>query len=352
MTYYDLINYDKKYDVFKKVINLPQILINIIIDYEKEVKMNVVFKYNKGQQYKSSDKFDISIIYDSKIYNIISNAPITQYIENHKEIITYDGQIILHKHDHCSHGYIFCGNIIKIKINQRNKMIQSKMENMDNLIYPYLVDHCAVICHMKNSIYSVAQHYSLSKKVYKLCDKNNAQWIQIDDLHFNRSSPSCIAIDDKLYVIGGDAENKDGATMEYYEKNKGWNLCIGKMNTFRKKAHVVILYNKIYIIGGICYVNGKLILHNNIVEKYDFEKQTWAYVADHNQLFCATHQYTFIHNNKIIICEKSESMCGKCEHYPEMYDPILNTWSILKTNEFNNVSIVECNKQSFLQNIT
>lgn len=40
----------------------------------------------------------------------------------------------------------------------------------------------------------------------RVCDLGTGNWLEIDDLHIRRSGPSCVAVNDTIYVGGGDTD--------------------------------------------------------------------------------------------------------------------------------------------------
>lgn len=86
------------------------------------------------------------------------------------------------------------------------------------------------------------------------------------------------------------------------------------------------------------------------MEVYDCYKKTWTSLAELNQCTLPKLARAFTHNNKIIYQRDSLEHGGR-KIYPEMYDPILNTWTILKSGEYDNALVRDCDKQAFLKNI-
>jgi hypothetical protein len=106
----------------------------------------------------------------------------------------------------------------------------------------------------------------------QLYDPQNASWTQLASMTAARSSHGCVALDGKLYAVGGyDADSQMLDTAEVYDpQTDGWQP-LAKMTTARGALGLAAVGGKIYAIGG----------HNDggaleSVEAYDPQLGAWA----------------------------------------------------------------------------
>ena len=110
----------------------------------------------------------------------------------------------------------------------------------------------------------------------ELYDPQAASWTQRAGMAGPRSSLGCVALDGKLYAVGGDgAEYLALDTAEVYDpQTDGWQP-LAKMSTARSGLGLAAVGGKIYAIGGYVASSGSL----DSVEAYDPQLGAWAPVA-------------------------------------------------------------------------
>lgn len=214
LIYHDLIQCDAEFNAMLAIIELPQVLIQIIQDYAMEDQMNIIITYS------NYNIIDISAFYEGKYYQIISNVKLSDYASEVDLLNTNDGQIIMGGYFGKSCDYEDICNINKIKINISNSLFATNdsLSNKLSINITEMVDIIPghdIFADERGAIYSFDPDGN-SKKVYKLL--NNTKWIELADMHYERSYPRCIAHNNKIYMFGGDCDNDIGPTMEYYEE--------------------------------------------------------------------------------------------------------------------------------------
>eukprot|EP00964_Phaeocystis_antarctica_P118014 scaffold81837_cov67-Phaeocystis_antarctica.AAC.5 len=109
----------------------------------------------------------------------------------------------------------------------------------------------------------------------ELYDPHNDSWKQLADLAGPRSSQGCVALERKLYAVGGigDASQPLDTAEVYDPQADGWQP-LAKMTTARVGLGLAAVDGKIYAIGGLG--NGSAL---ESVEAYDPQLGTWALVA-------------------------------------------------------------------------
>jgi N-acetylneuraminic acid mutarotase len=110
----------------------------------------------------------------------------------------------------------------------------------------------------------------------QLYDPQNASLKQLASMTDARSSHGCVALEGKLYAVGGwDAEGEELDTAEVYDpQTDGWQP-LAKMTTARGALGLAAVGGKIYAIGG--HNDGGASLES--VEAYDPQLGAWALVA-------------------------------------------------------------------------
>ena len=109
----------------------------------------------------------------------------------------------------------------------------------------------------------------------ELYDPQNASWTQRASMTVARYAPGCVALDGKLYAVGGrGASGQVLDTAEVYDpQTDGWQP-LAKMSTARSVLGLAAVGGKIYAIGGW---DGSSALDS--VEAYDPQLGAWAPVA-------------------------------------------------------------------------
>jgi N-acetylneuraminic acid mutarotase len=109
----------------------------------------------------------------------------------------------------------------------------------------------------------------------ELYDPQAASWTQRAGMAGPRAWHGCVALDGKLYAVGGfGADNQELDTAEVYDpQTDGWQP-LAKMSTARSQFGLAAVSGKIYATGGW---DGDSALES--VEAYDPQLGAWALVA-------------------------------------------------------------------------
>jgi N-acetylneuraminic acid mutarotase len=124
-------------------------------------------------------------------------------------------------------------------------------------------------------IYLVGGHVGGAISKVELYDPQVASWTQLAGMMVARSMHGCVALDGKLYAVGGyGATNQVLDTAEVYDPQAdGWQP-LAKMSTARYGLGLAVVGGKVYAIGGS---DGSSSL--DLVEAYDPQLGAWALVA-------------------------------------------------------------------------
>ena len=129
-------------------------------------------------------------------------------------------------------------------------------------------------------IYVVGGRYGNARQsTVDLYDPRNASWTQLASMTGPRSSHGCVALEGKLYVVGGSGDGGVGVrealnTAEVYDpQTDGW-LPLTNMSTARSEFGLATVGGKIYATGGF---DGASAAES--VEAYDPQLGSWALVA-------------------------------------------------------------------------
>eukprot|EP00964_Phaeocystis_antarctica_P081038 scaffold50658_cov63-Phaeocystis_antarctica.AAC.3 len=152
----------------------------------------------------------------------------------------------------------------------------------------------------------------------ELYNPQATSWTQLASMTSSRFSFGCVALDGKLYAVGGRTDTSQSLdTAEVYDpQTNGWQP-LAKMSTGRFGFGLAAVGGKIYAIGG--WNNGAL----ESVEAYDPQLGTWALVAS----MSGTRQF----NTAVVLHGKIYVMGGKGDgdailDTVEVYDPQADSW--------------------------
>jgi len=151
----------------------------------------------------------------------------------------------------------------------------------------------------------------------QLYDPQNASWTQLAGMTDARSMHGCVALEGKLYAVGGcDAEGEALDTAEVYDpQTDGWQP-LAKMTTPRNALGLAAVGGKIYAIGGY---DGSLELES--VEAYDPQLGAWALVVSMGGKRC--DHASVVLDGKIYAMGGDER--GSLDTV-EVYDPQADSW--------------------------
>ena len=109
----------------------------------------------------------------------------------------------------------------------------------------------------------------------EMYDPQNASWTQLAGMAGPRFAHGCVALDGKLYAVGGRGANaQELDTAEVYDpQTDGWQP-LAKMSTARYGLGLAAVGGKIFAVGGW---SGSSVLDS--VEAYDPRLGAWALVA-------------------------------------------------------------------------
>ena len=149
----------------------------------------------------------------------------------------------------------------------------------------------------------------------------NDSWTQLASMMFQRYEHSCVALEGKLYAVGGSSAVHLGPpldTAEVYDpQTDGWQW-LAKMTTGRLAFGLAAVVSKVYAIGGW---NGFLRLES--VEAYDPQLGAWALVASMSGK--RSHHASVVLDGKIFIMG-GIGFIGATLVTVEVYDPQADSW--------------------------
>ena len=153
-------------------------------------------------------------------------------------------------------------------------------------------------------------------------------WEELAPMHQARLSLGVIAVDGKIYAIGGTAPSGYSSvlnTNEQYDPATNTWVYKASMPTARASFAVAAYEKKIYCFGGIIGMRSADDLikgfyttnDSNVVEEYDITTDTWA-VKTHMPKGGGGHMSAQEINGKIYVIDSP---------YVHVYDPINDTWA-------------------------
>ena len=152
----------------------------------------------------------------------------------------------------------------------------------------------------------------------ELYDPQAASWTQRAGMTAARNAHGCVALDGKLYAVGGfGADGQELDTAEVYDpQTDGWQP-LAKMSTARYALGLAAVGGKIYAIGGS---GGSSVLDS--VEAYDPQLGAWALVAS---MSGKRHCHASVVLDGKIYAMGGHDGAGFLDTV-EAYDPQANSW--------------------------
>ena len=192
--------------------------------------------------------------------------------------------------------------------------------------------------------YLIAGHAGGANRFFKVYDTQRDTWIMKADLPVSIfpepiSSPAACEIDGKIYVMGGgpsgsrdEPPSPSATTLKVYTlASDSWTLK-ANMPTIRTELSAVAVNGKIYVIGGVARSSGwywdlaeatadELV---SAVEVYDPETDTWTKKTDMPTARCGM--------GTVVVAGKIYTIGGladngKIMNVVEVYDPGTDTWT-------------------------
>ncbi|XP_039950896.1 kelch-like protein 3 [Bactrocera tryoni] len=156
----------------------------------------------------------------------------------------------------------------------------------------------------------------ITSNIVRSLNIRNKTWENFPAMKQARCGLCVVALDDKIYAIGGLEDKKVLSSVERYTPSDGWES-VSSLIVERYKARAVTLNNKIYIVGGK-NTNGDL----KLVECYNPGSNTWTSCADMTK--CRDFPFVKVHKGHIYVLD---TYSAKSRQSVERYDPQRNTWS-------------------------
>ena len=153
----------------------------------------------------------------------------------------------------------------------------------------------------------------------EMYDPQAASWTQRAGMTAARIAHGCVALDGKLYAVGGfGADEEELDTAEVYDPQiDGWQP-LAKMSTARYGLGLAAVDGKIYAIGG--YDGGSVL---DLVEAYDPQLGAWALVAS---MSGKRHYHASVVLDGKIYAMGGHDGAGHALDTVEVYDPQANSW--------------------------
>ena len=153
-------------------------------------------------------------------------------------------------------------------------------------------------------------------------DPEHASWKQLASMASPRSAPGCVALEGKVYAVGGEGavggEVLDTAEV-YDPQTDGWQP-MAKMTTARVGVNLAVVGGKIYAVGGSAGVS-KL----ESVEAYDPQIGAWALVASMSEKRMS-HASVVLDGKIYTMGGIHVGHGGGVFDTVEVYDPQVNSW--------------------------
>jgi N-acetylneuraminic acid mutarotase len=165
----------------------------------------------------------------------------------------------------------------------------------------------------------------------------NFSWEAMANLPDNRAGAAAVTFDGKIYLFGGSSGTATGAatgvinntTYVYDPVQNQWSLK-SPMPTPRSAVSAIALNNKIYLIGGYTRISGTMV-RLSTVEIYDPTTDTWT--SGTNLSSTRAWVGLGVYNEKIYAFGGLNENSGKINTF-EVFDPITSKWSSKQTMPF------------------
>ena len=177
----------------------------------------------------------------------------------------------------------------------------------------------------QNKIYVVGGYmggYSTPSDRLYIYDPITNNWTQSDSMPTPRGSPNANIVNGKLYVIGGDLNDRSLSVVESYNPIANRWITHTPMPTSRHHAASAVVGGQIYVIGGRLDSSYE---GTDIVEKYDPVLDKWA--TDLEPMPSKRSGIAAASINGSIFVLGGERRQGTFDNN-ERYDPDINTWTI------------------------
>ena len=147
------------------------------------------------------------------------------------------------------------------------------------------------------------------------------KWTQTASLNRYRAGCCLVAHEDRLYVLGGDANSYYHQTVEVFD---GSHWKVGTNMLRRRTEFATVIFNdKLYAIGGKCNKN----TYCREVEVYDFKEKEWRYAASLN-VPRAEHGACVVQGKIYVVGGTSRH--NHLDMPMEVFDPKDNVWERMK----------------------
>jgi N-acetylneuraminic acid mutarotase len=169
-------------------------------------------------------------------------------------------------------------------------------------------------------IYLVGGHGGGAISTAELYDPQVASWTQLAGMMESRYAHGCVALDGKLYAVGGIGAAYEALdTAEVYDPQAdGWQP-LAKMSTARYGLGLAAVVGKVYAIGGS---DGSSSL--DLVEAYDPQLGAWALVASMSEN--RRSHASVVLDGKIYAMGGDGGFGGGSLDTVEAYDPQIGSW--------------------------
>ena len=181
-------------------------------------------------------------------------------------------------------------------------------------------------------IYVVGGRYGNARQsTVDLYDPRNASWTQLASMTGPRSSHGCVALEGKLYVVGGSGDGGVGVrealnTAEVYDpQTDGW-LPLTNMSTARSEFGLATVGGKIYATGGF---DGASAAES--VEAYDPQLGSWALVASMS-VKRKSHASVVLDGKIYIIGGVGPDL--RLLHTMDVYNPRADSWQLVAMSPY------------------
>ena len=150
----------------------------------------------------------------------------------------------------------------------------------------------------------------------ELYEPQNASWTEMASMSGLRSAHCCVALEGKLYAVGGNGASLALDTAEVYDpQTDGWQP-LANMTTVRYAFGLAAVGGKVYAIGGQAGGGGL-----KSVEAYDPQLGSWALVASMSGK--RKNHASVMLDGKIYVIG---GLGGGVRDTVEVYDPQADSW--------------------------
>ncbi|MFN2127821.1 MAG: Kelch repeat-containing protein, partial [Anaerolineales bacterium] len=168
-------------------------------------------------------------------------------------------------------------------------------------------------------------------------DPTTNEWTSAAAMPTPRMCLEAVALDNKIYVIGGNEGllygERGETTVEMYDPETDTWTTMADMNIGRRFFAACALNGKIYVFGGAEGYCGPLVASGEV---YDPETDSWRFTYPYPRIFCGADAVSL--DEKIFVSGGTDKACpSDANVFMYEYDPVLDLVPLIEKIEVNKI---------------